>query len=152
MDKKLLIYRIDLLLEHIDLVFNDTKGLSVSDIENSNLLLRATCFSIAQIGEMMNQLEKELSPKYDHLPWVDARKMRNIIVHDYVGTDVEQIYSIIQYDLPSLKVAFLAIRNDLIIGELSTERLVLRKLVIGDANSIFNNWANDPANTWRKTA
>ena len=143
MDKELLIYRIDSLLEHIDLVVNDTKGLTVSDIEKSNLLLRATCFSVAQIGEMMNQLEKELSPKYDRLPWVEARKMRNIIVHDYVGTDVEQVYSTIQYDLPSLKVAFLAIRNDLIIGKLSTERLVLRKLVIGDANSIFNNWAND---------
>ena len=144
MDKELLIYRIDSLLEHIDLVFNDTKGLSISDIEKSNLLLRATCFSVAQIGEMMNQLEKELSPKYDRLPWVDARKMRNVIVHDYVGTDVEQVYSTIQYDLPSLKAAFLAIRNDLLLDELSTERLVLRKLVIDDVNSIFNNWANDP--------
>ena len=144
MGKELLIHRIDSLLEHIDLVFNDTSGLSSTDIEKSNLLLRATCFSVAQIGEMMNQLEKELSPKYDRLPWIDVRKMRNIIVHDYVGTDVEQVYSTIQYDLPSLKVAFLAIRNDLISGELSTERLILRKLVIDDANSIFNNWANDP--------
>lgn len=143
MDKELLIYRIDSLLEHIDLVFNDTNKLSINDIERSNLLLRATCFSVAQIGEMMNQLEKELSPKYDRLPWVDARKMRNIIVHDYVGTDVEQVYSTIQYDLPSLKEAFLAIRNDLISGELSTERLVLRKLIIDDVNSIFNNWASD---------
>ena len=144
MGKELLIYRIDSLLEHIDLVFNDTNGLSSADIEKSNLLLRATCFSVAQIGEMMVQLEKELSSKYDRLPWVDARKMRNIIVHDYVGTDVEQVYSTIQYDLPSLKAAFLAIRNDLLLDELSTERLVLRKLVIDDVNSIFNNWANDP--------
>ena len=144
MGKELLIYRIDSLLEHIDLVFSDTNGLSSADIEKSNLLLRATCFSVAQIGEMMVQLEKELSSKYDRLPWVDARKMRNIIVHDYVGTDVEQVYSTIQYDLPSLKAAFLAIRNDLLLDELSTERLVLRKLVIDDVNSIFNNWANDP--------
>ena len=144
MDKKLLIYRIDSLLEHIDLVFKDTNGLSSTDIEKSNLLLRTTCFSVAQIGEMMNQLEKELSAKYDRLPWVDARKMRNIIVHDYVGTDVEQVYSTIQYDLSSLKVAFIAIRNDLTSGELLTERLILRKIVISDVNSIFNNWAKDP--------
>ena len=55
MDKELLICRIDSLLEHIDLVFNDKKGLSVSDIEKSNLLLRVTCFSVAQIGEMMQK-------------------------------------------------------------------------------------------------
>ena len=144
MDKELLIYRINSLLEHIDLVFNDTNGLSISDIEKSNLLLRATCFSVAQIGEMMNQLEKELSSKYDQLPWIDARKMRNVIVHDYVGTDVEQVYSTIHNDLPTLKEAFIAIKNDLNLGILSTERLILRKLTNEDANSIYNNWANDP--------
>ena len=144
MDKELLICRINSLLEHIDLVFNDTNGLSISDIENSSLLLRATCFSVAQIGEMMNQLEKELSPKYDRLPWIDARKMRNVIVHDYVGTDVEQVYSTIHNDLPALKGAFIAIKNDLNLGILSTERLILRRLTNEDANSIYNNWANDP--------
>ena len=117
MDKELLIYRIDSLLEHIDLVLKDTDGLSASEIEKSNLLLRATCFSIAQIGEMMNQLEKELSPKNTNLPWVEARKMRNIIVHDYAGTDVEQIYSTIHNDLPGLKEAFILIKNDLILNE-----------------------------------
>ena len=107
MDKELLIYRIDSLLEHIELVLKDTDGLSASEIEKSSLLLRATCFSISQIGEMMNQLEKELFTKYSNLPWVEARKMRNIIVHDYAGIDVEQIYSTIHNDLPGLKEAFI---------------------------------------------
>ena len=114
MDNELLIYRIDSLLEHIDLVLNDVDGLTVDEIKKSSLLLRATCFSVAQIGEMMNQLEKALSSKYDKLPWLEARKMRNIIVHDYGGTDVEQIYSTIHNDLPNLKIAFTDIRNDLI--------------------------------------
>ena len=34
MDKELLIYRIDSLLEHIDLVLNDTNGLAASEIKN----------------------------------------------------------------------------------------------------------------------
>ena len=144
MDKELLICRIDSLLDHIDIVFNDTDGLTIEEIEKSNLLLRATCFSVAQIGEMMNQLEKALSQKYDQLPWLSARKMRNIIVHDYGGTDIEQVYSTIHDDLPDLKSAFIAIKNDLINGELITKRLVLRKLEKEDAESIFNNWASDP--------
>ena len=144
MDKELLICRIDSLLDHIDLVFNDTDGLTIEEIEKSNLLLRATCFSVAQIGEMMNQLEKALSQKYDQLPWLSARKMRNIIVHDYGGTDIEQVYSTIREDLPDLKTAFLTIKNDLINDKLITERLVLRKLRKEDAESIFNNWASNP--------
>ena len=114
MDKELIIYRIDSLLEHIDLVISDTNGLSVKDLENNNLLLRATCFSISQIGEMMNQLEKTLSSKYSELPWLQARKMRNVIVHDYRAIDVEQVYSTIHNDLPALQIAFVNIKKDLI--------------------------------------
>ena len=113
MDKELIIYRIDSLLEHINLVLSDTNGLAAKDIENNSLLLRATCFSISQIGEMMNQLEKALSSKYSALPWIQARTMRNIIVHDYGATDIEQVYSTIHNDLPNLKTAFIAIKNDL---------------------------------------
>ena len=116
MDKELLIYRIDSLLEHIDLVLNDVKGLKAEDIEKNSLLLRAVCFSVAQIGEMMNQLEKALSARYNELPWSSARKMRNIIVHDYGKTDIEQVYSTIKNDLPALKAEFIRIRNDLISG------------------------------------
>ena len=110
----LLIYRIDSLLEHIDLVLSDTNGLCAKDIKKSSMLLRATCFSISQIGEMMIQLERSLGDKYPDLPWFDARTMRNVIVHDYGGTDIEQVYSTIHNDLPGLKTAFIAIKNDLL--------------------------------------
>ena len=80
---KILTYRIENLLEHIELVLNDTKEISFEELINNSLLLRATCFSIAQIGEMMIQLEKHMLQKYPDLPWNDARTMRNVIVHDY---------------------------------------------------------------------
>ena len=114
MDKLLIVQRIDNLLEHIDLILNDTKEISFQDLDKSSLLLRATCFSISQIGEIMNHLEKELSNKYANLPWISARRMRNMIVHDYVGTDIQQVYSTIKLDLPMLKDSFMAIRKDLI--------------------------------------
>lgn len=111
--------RIDTLLKHIDQVFEDTKGKTIVNLEKSNLLLRAVCFSVAQIGEMMVQLEKHLSGKYSDLPWSYARSMRNIIVHDYGKTDVEQVYSTICNDLPELKKAFLKIKEDILKESLS---------------------------------
>ena len=112
MDKKVLL-RINSVLKHIDRILKDTDGVSLKELEESDLLLRATCFSIAQIGEMMNQLEKSLSSKYDKIPWREARNMRNIIVHDYDSADVEQVYSTIRNDLPLLKTAFLTIKEDI---------------------------------------
>ena len=110
---EIVFYRIDSLLEHIDLVLNDTAGVSMEELAKSSLLLRATCFSIAQIGERMVQLEKTLSKKYPDLPWLDARGMRNIIVHDYGNTDVEQVFKTIHNDLPGLKSRILFVREEL---------------------------------------
>ena len=110
---KLIIDRIDLLLEHIDLVLHDTDGLSIEEIVKNNVLLRATCFSVSQIGEMMIQLEEKLFDHYPELPWSRARGMRNIIVHDYGGTDIKMVYSVIRNDLPELKIDFLKIRGEL---------------------------------------
>ena len=106
---KVLTYRIENLLKHIDLVLGDTKNVSFEDLINNSLLLRATCFSIAQIGEMMIQLEKHMSQKHPELPWNDARTMRNVIVHDYRGTELDTVYLTIHNNLPQLKNAFLEI-------------------------------------------
>lgn len=143
MDNKTIL-RIDTILKHIDQILNDVNNVTLESLKNSSLLLRATCFSIAQIGEMMNQLETALGEKYYNLPWVPARRMRNIIVHDYGMADVEQVYSILNTDLPSLRAAFLAIRNDVTTNTLTTDRCVLRKVHKEDAELIFKNWASDP--------
>lgn len=143
MDDKTLL-RVDSLLKHIDIVLNDTKDLTIDELRQHDLLLRATCFSIAQIGETMNQLYNTLGDKYFNMPWVGARRMRNVIVHDYGNADVEQVYSTIHNDLPSLKVSFITIKNDIEFNTLITERLVLRKVNIKDIEPMFNNWASDP--------
>lgn len=143
MDDRTLL-RVDTLLKHIDQIFDDTANISIDELESSNLLLRAVCFSMAQVGEMMSQLREKLGEKYWKLPWYPAIKMRNIIVHDYDGTDVEQVYSTIRDDLPDLKKAFLAVRNDILFNALVTDNCVLRKVKKEDAEPMFRNWASDP--------
>lgn len=112
MDEKILL-RINSLLGHIDDVLRDTSSLSLADFKKSDLLLRATCFSITQIGEQRTKLETYLGSRYPHLPWKAARNMRNIIVHDYGRADADQIFQTIKNDLPVLKTSFLSIKDDL---------------------------------------
>lgn len=111
MDENVLV-RIDSLLEHIDLVLSDTKGINIVEFDEDSVLVRATCFSISQIGEQMVNLEKKIGKKYPELPWVYARNMRNIIVHDYEKIDLEQVSSTIVHDLAKLKEDFANIRKD----------------------------------------
>ena len=107
------VLRIDTLLKRINEVLDDTKDVSFEELSNSSLLLRATCFSIIQIGELMNKLKENLGDQYKDLPWLDARSMRNVIVHDYDKVDVEIVYRTIKNNFPLLKTAFEQIREDL---------------------------------------
>ena len=55
----LTLYRIDSLLEHIDLVFNETNGLSIEEIEQ-NMLHKAICFSLNWLIKKINVLVLKL--------------------------------------------------------------------------------------------
>ena len=114
MDKELLALRISVLLNHIEEILKDTDNMTLDDLKGQSVLLRATCFSIGQIGEQMINMESDLKDKYPDLPWKRARGMRNLIVHEYQRIDSEMVYSTIKNDLPPLKEAFEIIKNELI--------------------------------------
>ena len=101
MDKKVLV-RINSLLKHIDLVLRDTEKVDVSNLKESDVLFRATCFSISQIGEQMVQLEKKIGNEYPQIPWL----------YDYDHVDIEVVKTTIDFDLPSLKESFLKVKKD----------------------------------------
>ena len=111
--KERTLLRINTLLEHIDEVLKDTEGVSIKELDINSVLLRATCFSIVQIGELMVQLEKDLGNKYPDLPWRASVAMRNLLVHDYGNVNTKIVHSTIELDLPKLKNDFTRIRNEI---------------------------------------
>ena len=136
--------RIKTLIDHIDVVKSDLEGLTLQEFKKSDLLVRATCFSLSQIGEQMNKLQKALEPRYSKFPWKEANKMRTLIVHIYNKVKAEIVYNTVKNDLDSLKDSFLAAANDIETGCLTSDRLLLRKFKLDDAQEMFDNWASDP--------
>ena len=112
MGKIKIIERIDTILKHINTVQQDIKDMSLEDFKKSDLHVRATCFSITQIGEQMGKLEETFKPKYNDLPWKDIRDMRNLIVHVYNHVNAEIIYLTATKDLEELKRHLLRIKTD----------------------------------------
>ena len=108
-----IISRVDFLLKHINLIKNDLNGKDCDEFGKSDLLVRATAFSLAQIGEQMNKLATYLQKDYPQVPWSKAIGMRNIIVHVYNNVDAQQIYSTATKNLGELEQLFLKIKKDL---------------------------------------
>ncbi|VEN72944.1 conserved hypothetical protein [Candidatus Desulfarcum epimagneticum] len=58
---------------------------------------------IQTIGEAASRLSRELRDHHPDIPWSAIIGMRNILVHDYFGVDLEEVWSTVEKDIPQLK-------------------------------------------------
>jgi uncharacterized protein with HEPN domain len=56
------------------------------------------------IGEATRQLPAAYRDERPHVPWHQIAGLRNRIVHDYFGLDLELIWEIVEVELPRLHV------------------------------------------------
>jgi uncharacterized protein with HEPN domain len=55
------------------------------------------------LGEAARQLPDDFTSRRPFIPWNKIAGLRNRIVHDHFGLDLEIIWQIIHHDLPPLK-------------------------------------------------
>jgi uncharacterized protein with HEPN domain len=55
------------------------------------------------IGEAASQLSSAFRKTHQQVPWPQIIKMRHVLVHDYLGIDLAEIWAVVERDLPILK-------------------------------------------------
>ena len=65
------------------------------------------------IGEASRALSSSLKDSHPEIPWAKIIGMRHILVHDYLGVNLEKVWKIIENDLPVLERQVRAILDDL---------------------------------------
>jgi uncharacterized protein with HEPN domain len=55
------------------------------------------------IGEAASKLTPTFRKTHQQVPWPQIIKMRHVLVHDYLGIDLAEVWAVVERDLPTLK-------------------------------------------------
>jgi len=65
--------------------------------------------SFEVIGEAVKRLSPELRQSYPDIPWRRMAGFRDVLIHDYAGINLEEVWNVVEQNLPSLKLKILEI-------------------------------------------
>lgn len=55
------------------------------------------------VGEAASRLTPTFRKAHPQAPWPQIIKMRHVLVHDYLGIDLAEVWAVVERDFPALK-------------------------------------------------
>ncbi|MCC8105483.1 MAG: DUF86 domain-containing protein [Clostridiales bacterium] len=99
------------MLTYIDKIQRYSNGMTYDTFVENDLVLEACVFNLSQLGELANKVDQEYKKKHSEIPWSQVYGLRNRIVHDYEGVNLQLVWEIISDDLPELKESLQVIKE-----------------------------------------
>ncbi len=76
-----------------------TKEEFLDNVEKQYAVLRG----LEIVGEAAKNISRELKKKYTHVPWKEVAGMRDKLVHQYFGVNLDLVWETLKTKLPELK-------------------------------------------------
>lgn len=70
-----------------------------------HLIQDAVIRNLEVIGEAASRIAAEYRAAHPQFPWRGMTALRNVLIHDYEGVDLQKVWRVIEKELPPLKAA-----------------------------------------------
>lgn len=91
------------ILDAISKVSTYLEGIDRRAFSEKSLIQDGVIRQLEIIGEAVRRLSRDLRDRYPNIPWQDIAGMRDKLIHDYFGVDLETVWLTVLEDLPALK-------------------------------------------------
>jgi uncharacterized protein with HEPN domain len=99
------------ILESIADIESFTAGVDFESFRRNREKVLAVVKSIEILGEAVKKVPNDIRSQYPQIPWRAIAGMRDVLVHEYWGIDVNVVWATVQEGLPSLKAVIVEIAN-----------------------------------------
>lgn len=94
-------------LKHIFDCINDietfVEGYNENTFINDKKTFNASIRMFEVIGEATKRISADFKTQHNHIDWKRIAGLRDVLIHDYEGVDLDAVWQIIKINLPQLK-------------------------------------------------
>ena len=91
------------ILDAIQRIEEYLQGIEEEEFYRNYLVQDGVIRQLEIIGEATKQICQETREKHSPIPWKDIAGMRDKLIHDYFGVDIEQVWITAKNDIPTLQ-------------------------------------------------
>ena len=101
------------ILDAITIIESYAAELTEDSFRQNRLIQDGVIRNLEIIGEATKKLPKRLTNKYPDIEWKKMAGMRDVLIHDYFGVDLERVWGVVRNRLPDLRENITKILADL---------------------------------------
>lgn len=79
------------------------KTLSYEEFREDDKTVFAVVTALELVGEATKNIPNGIRKDHPEIPWKDMAGMRDVLIHDYFGTDVETVWLTVTDKIPQVK-------------------------------------------------
>ena len=99
------------MLGYVEKVIDYCSEYTYNTFAADSKLVEACVFNLSQLGELCRLVDDAFAEAHPEIPWREMYGLRNRIVHDYEGVNLQLVWEIISEDIPALKNTLQHIRE-----------------------------------------